>query len=132
MSSSLRRREFLKVASAAPFILAETARGHFPGAPAPALKPLDISPLIKLAPFNYRGVRLLESRWQKQYQSARDYYYGVSDDDILCGFRSDAGLPAPGHPLGGWCEHDTSVVFGQWLSGMARMYRATGDTAIPK
>jgi len=130
MSLSLHRREFLKVATVAPFVLAETARGHFPGPQAPAFKPLDISSLVKLEPFNYRGVRLLESRWQKQYQSARDFYYGVPDDDILCGFRSDAGLPAPGHPLGGWCEHDTSVVFGQWLSGMSRMYRATGDTAM--
>jgi len=130
MSSSIRRREFLKVASAAPFVLADVARGQTPGAQAPALKPLDISPLIKLSPFNYRGVRLLDSRWQRQYQSARDYYYGVSDDDILCGFRSDCGLPAPGHPLGGWAEHDSSVIFGQWLSGMSRMYRATGDTAM--
>ncbi|MHB8054692.1 MAG: beta-L-arabinofuranosidase domain-containing protein [Candidatus Aminicenantales bacterium] len=130
MSSSIPRREFLKVASATPFVLADMAKGQVPGAAAPALKPLDISSLVKLEPFNYRGVRLGESRWQKQYQSARDFYYGVSDDDILCGFRSDCGLPAPGHPLGGWAEHDSSVIFGQWLSGMARMYRATGDAAI--
>ena len=39
-----------------------------------------------------------------------------SDDDILCGFRKDAGLPAPGKTLGGWCARDSSTVFGQWLS----------------
>ena len=130
MSPTIRRRDFLKAASVAPFVLAEAARGRLAGEPPSALKPLDVSTRIKLEPFNYRGVHLLESRWQRQYQSARDYYYGVSDDDILCGFRADAGLPAPGRPLGGWCEHDSSVVFGQWLSGMSRMFRATGDSAM--
>jgi DUF1680 family protein len=39
-------------------------------------------------------------------------------------------LRAPGKPLGGWCKEDSSSVLGQWLSGMARLYRATGDTAV--
>ena len=86
--------------------------------------------LTKIEPFNFRGVRLLKSRWQEQYQSARDFYHGVSDDDILCGFRAAAGLPAPGKTLGGWCEKNSGTVLGQWLSGMSRMYCATGDTAM--
>jgi DUF1680 family protein len=83
-----------------------------------------------LQAFDYRGVRLHKSRWLDQVQSGRDYYLGVSNDDILHGWRAAAGLPAPGKPLGGWCATNSNVVFGQWLSGMARMYCATGDVPL--
>lgn len=88
------------------------------------------SAVIKLAAFDYHGVRLRESRWLDQFNSGRDYYLGVSDDDILHGYRAAAGLPAPGQPLGGWCAKNSDIVFGQWLSGMARIYAATGDEAL--
>ena len=29
-----------------------------------------------------------------------------------------------------WCGRDSSTVFGQWPSGMARTYRAAGDTVM--
>ncbi|MCX7973244.1 MAG: glycoside hydrolase family 127 protein, partial [Candidatus Aminicenantes bacterium] len=80
---------------------------------------LSIKGKIAISPFDYQGVKLLASRWQRQYASARDYYLSLSDDDILCGFRRAAGLPAPGKPLGGWASRDSSVVFGQWLQAMA-------------
>jgi hypothetical protein len=54
------------------------------------LKAPTASTRIKIEPFDYRGVRLRESHWQKQYQAAREFYFGVSDDDILCGYRSAA------------------------------------------
>jgi DUF1680 family protein len=117
------RRDFLKAASSAAGLLMQAGLSRAQSAAA------DAAPL-HLETFDYRGVRLTGSRWQKQYQSARDYYLAVSNDDILQGFRAAAGLPAPGTPLGGWCARDSSTVFGQWLSGMSRMYRATGDTAI--
>ncbi len=85
---------------------------------------------VKLESFDYRGVRLLESRWLTQFQATRDYYLGVSDDDILNGYRRAAGLSAPGQPLGGWCAKNSDPVFGQWLSGMARIVRATDDRAL--
>ncbi|HVT83308.1 MAG TPA: beta-L-arabinofuranosidase domain-containing protein, partial [Phycisphaerae bacterium] len=65
-----------------------------------------------------------------QYQAARDFWLALPDDDILCGYRRAAKLPAPGKPLGGWCDANSDIVFGQWLSGMARMHRATGDAEI--
>jgi len=83
-----------------------------------------------IEPFHYSGVRLRPSRWQKQFQSARDYYFGISDDDILHGYRAQAGLPAPGKPLGGWAARTTGALLGQWLSGIARIYRATGDKPL--
>lgn len=151
MKKNLYRREFLKsvaatsvVAGVAPMlkngaatriaarITPASAAAPVARAAAPALttagKKMDA--LIKVHTFDYDGVRLLPSRWSDQFQHGRDFYYGVSNDDILQGFRSEAGLACPGKPLGGWCDHDSWTVFGQWLSGMSRIYRATNDTEM--
>ena len=91
--------------------------------------------------FNYDGVRLGEGMLKKQYLTGRNYYFDIPNDDILIGFRRRAGLPAPGKDLGGWIsgeskviswwsEGDVSGTFGQWLSAMARMSKATGDQAM--
>jgi hypothetical protein len=119
----MERREFLKGLAATGILAGVAARA--------TTSPADIDPrVIKISAFDYDGVRLHDSRWNDQYLHAREFYFNVSDNDILQGFRAEAGLPAPGQPLGGWCEKDSSTVFGQWLSGMSRMYRATGDQAI--
>jgi uncharacterized protein len=125
MNSEIPRRDFLKAAPVAAFALTQIAKGA--PADAPASAPTS---LIKLQPFDYHGVRLLPSRWQKQCQAAHDFWLNLSEDDILHGYRAAAGLPAPGKPLGGWCSRTSDTVFGQWLSGMSRMYCATGDTAL--
>ncbi len=120
MTTDPSRREWLRTAAAVVGALplaAQTARADTPS-----------RALIEA--FDYRGVRLHKSRWLDKYQAARDYYLDVSNDDILQGWRAAAGLPAPGKPLGGWCARNSDTVFGQWLSGMARMYCATGDVAI--
>ena len=57
--------------------------------------------------FDYQGVTLRDSRWKRQVLAAREFYLGLSDDDILHGFRRAAGLAAPGKPLGGWCKDDS-------------------------
>lgn len=124
MSHQIHRRDFLKAAPTAAYVLTHAA------SIAAAAQGGPPRSRIRIQPFDYQGVRLGKSRWQEQYQSARDFYFSVPDDDILQGFRAAAGLPAPGKPLGGWCLRNSSTVFGQWLSGMARMYRATGDSAI--
>ena len=49
---------------------------------------------------------------------------------MLKGFRERAGHAHPGDSLGGWCQKTANVVFGQWLSGMARMSKAAGDEEI--
>ncbi len=123
MKIEMPRREFLKAAPVAAYALVQTAKG-VTGEAAPA------AGKVRLEPFDYRGVRLLPSRWSKQYQAARDFWLGLSEDDILHGYRAAAGLAAPGKALGGWCRTNSNTVFGQWLSGMARMYCATSDTAI--
>ena len=112
----MQRRDFLKAVSAGACTLARSAEA------AAGAKVIEA--------FDYRGLKLGDSRWRRQVQDAREYYLAIPDDDILHGFRAAAGLPAPGKPLGGWCREDSSTVFGQWLSGMARLYRATGDDAL--
>jgi len=117
------RRDFLKSAPVAAYAITQIAEGAM-------LKAPTASTRIKIEPFGYRGVRLRDSRWQKQYQAARDFYFAVSDDDILCGYRSVAELAAPGKPLGGWCARNSNTVFGQWLSGLSRMACASDDAAL--
>jgi DUF1680 family protein len=128
------RREFLKAVPTAAGALIEVARASASpkvrSASVAKPTPSVIPSRMQIEAFDYRGVQLRDSRWKDQVRGARDYYLAVSNDDILQGFRAAAGLPAPGKPLGGWCTKDSQTVFGQWLSGMARMYRATGDTAL--
>jgi len=87
-----------------------------------------IAPMLQS--FDYDGVRLLPSRFREQVERACEVYGSVPNDDILKGFRRNAGLPAPGHDMRGWCSRTTSGIFGQLLSGMARMSRATGERAL--
>ncbi len=147
------RREFVKNALLATALAAPALRN--PNAAVASPSPLEGStsaqnppapnastaPKIFMEPFNYEGVRLLDGRMKSQYTAARDYFYAIPNDDMLKGFRMRAGLSAPGNDLGGWYSGDPRVkfwwsagdtfnVFGQWLSGMARMSKATGDEAM--
>ena len=133
-NSKMPRREFLKSIPVAAGIGVSVVKGH-PLGPIVSTNPGRAaagasSSALRIQAFDYQGVRLLDSRWRNQVQAARDYYLGVSNDDILCGFRVAVGVSAPGKPLGGWCAKDSQTIFGQWLSGMARMYRTTGDEAL--
>jgi DUF1680 family protein len=112
------RRNFLTTAAAGAATMMRAAPAAVPG------------DLVRITAFDYSGVTLRASRWHGQVEGAREFYLGLPDDDILHGFRAAAGLRAPGRPLGGWCRENSSTVLGQWLSGMARLYRSTGDTAI--
>lgn len=114
----MRRRDFLVSAGGA--FAAACLDGQTPRQKGGAL----------LQTFDYTGVRLLPSQFSRQLELTRDTYFNLSSDDILHGFRQRAGLPAPGRGLDGWCSKTSAVVFGQWLSGMARISRSTGDSAL--
>jgi hypothetical protein len=86
-------------------------------------------PAPSLAAFNYRGVTIDDGPLRLQFDRARDDYLRLPNDDLLKGFRQRAGRPAPGVDLGGWYSDDTFHVFGQILSGLARMYAVSGDAA---
>jgi len=100
---------------------------------------------VYLEAFDYEGVRLLGGMLKRQVDQTRDYFYAMPDDDILIGFRRRAGMPAPGTEYGGWYGGELAVpdqfkdwwmwgdtfnTFGQWLSGMARLAKATNDTLL--
>jgi hypothetical protein len=80
-----------------------------------------------IEPFDYQGVSLDDGPLLRQVLEVRDDYLRVPNDDYLKGFRQRAGKPAPGADLGGWYTPGTFHVFGQVLSGLARMHAATED-----
>jgi hypothetical protein len=78
-----------------------------------------------------------------QFVATRNFYFNIPNDDILKSFRESAGLPAPGEDMGGTRNLASpgprrgggftnlfGGTFGQWLSGMSRMYRATNDAPM--
>jgi uncharacterized protein len=82
-----------------------------------------------LEPFDYRGVTLEDGPLLRQVLEVRDSYLRVPNDDYLKPFRQRAGKPAPGIDLGGWYTPGIFHVFGQVVSGLARMHAGTGDDA---
>jgi len=82
-----------------------------------------------IEPFDFHGVVLQPGPLRAQVDEVRAFYLAIPDDDLLKGFRARAGLPAPGKELGGWYSSDTFLVFGQIVSGLARLHAATGDPA---
>lgn len=134
------RRDFLKTALVTAPFAQQLLRAAEP-ASSSAKDDHSSEPKNVLEPFDYDGVRLLDGMQKNQFTMGRDYYLGLSNDDILIGFRRRAGLPAPGKDLGGWISGDPKVItwwskgdvsgtFGQWLSAMARMSKATADEAV--
>lgn len=85
---------------------------------------------IVLRPFDYDGVKLLPGRFRQQMDNACKVYGALANDDILKGFREAAGLPAPGRGMSGWCSKTSGGIFGQLISGLARLGRATGDAKL--
>jgi uncharacterized protein len=94
------------------------------------ISPVDPRGKSVLQTFDYRGVTLLPGMFQRQVARTRETYFNLPNDDILKGFRREAGLPAPGNNLKGWASGRADATFGQWLSGMARLSRALNDSAL--
>ena len=92
-------------------------------------EPVSAKGKTALKNFDYRGVTLDGGRMRMQLDEVRDDYLRIPNDDLLKGFRQRAGLPAPGKDLGGWYSGDVFHVFGQIVSGLSRLYAATGDPA---
>ena len=83
-----------------------------------------------LQSFDYEHVRLLPSRFLAQVEQARELYGRSPTTTSSRAFAAQAGLPAPGEDMKGWCKASSAVIFGQLLSGMVRLGRATGDRAL--
>lgn len=96
----------------------------------------------------YHQIRLSEGRMATQMDQQHKLYIEIDDDRLLKPFRVLAGQAAPGADMGGWYDAsedfhidptDWSTAnwhgyipghsFGQYLSGLARIYAITGDAA---
>ena len=127
------RRTFLKTGAA--LAVASVAK---PGIASAAFgNDTAISPA--LSQFGYGDVELLEGPLRQQFQTNHAFYRALDEDMLLKPFRQRAGLPAPGDDMGGWYDWSNDFTlrnmhgfcpghtFGQFLSGLARDYAATGS-----
>ncbi len=94
----------------------------------------------RLDGFDYGDVQLLDGPMREQFSANHAFFLALNEDSLLQPFRQKAGLPAPGEEMGGWYswskdfdppKNMTGYVpghtFGQYMSGLARAYAATGD-----
>jgi uncharacterized protein len=131
------RRTFLKTSAAvAAATLVEDRSGFSSYNEGPRIAP-------PLSQFGYSDVQLLEGPAREQFDRNHAFYRALNEDSLLRPFRQKAGLPAPGEEMGGWYSwaplgdldkpgnngFAPGHSFGQYLSGLARDYAATGDKA---
>lgn len=81
-------------------------------------------------PFDLEEVRLLDGPLKTAQELNQRYLLSLEPDRLLRNFRVEAGLDAPGEPLGGW-ESPTIEVrghfTGHYLSALGLMYASTSD-----
>jgi len=131
--STLSRRSLLQAAAASLPLLA-LAESAWP----------ENIPSQPLEEFPYSAVRVTGSRQLAQRENVTQILMGLDEDSLLQPFRQMAGQPAPGVSLGGWYEykadynyhHDDAGLspgstLGQWISALARLHAATGETSSP-
>ena len=82
-----------------------------------------------LTPFDCSGVTLDDGRLKTQFETIKNEYLSIANDDLLRGFRQRAGFAAPGNELADWYHRDIYHIFGQIIGGLSRIYAATGDQA---
>ena len=139
MSNSAKpsRRAFLKTSAA---IAATTLAGSRNGFAAADEGPRITPPLSQFA---YGDVQLLDGPVREQFDRNHSFYRALNEDSLLKPFRQKAGMPAPGEDMGGWYSwaplsdldkpgnsgFAPGHSFGQYLSGLARDFAATGDKA---
>jgi uncharacterized protein len=120
MESQITRRHFL-AGAAAIALTGHIGRGSSP------------SSAEQLAEFDYSSVQLTGGPLKQQYDGIRAAYLALDNDRLLKVYRERAGLPAPGKPMGGWYGRDGFVpghALGQYVSGLARIGKTTGDDAF--
>ncbi len=102
------------------------------GAAAVTLTPAGTPTREKLHEFNYSDVKLTGGPLKAQFDRVHAHFLGLDNDRLLKVYRQRAGLPAPGEDMGGWYDKDGFVpghTIGQYISGLSRYAKATGDPA---
>jgi hypothetical protein len=118
MENGITRREFVAGAVAAACV-ASTAFA-------------ESGKMDRFAEFDYGEVELTGGPFKDQYDRVHAFYRSLDNDRLLKVYRERGGLPAPGSDMGGWYNRDGFVpghALGQYISGLARMGRTTGDQA---
>lgn len=88
---------------------------------------------MRLTPIDLPDVSLTDPRLLAAREANRAYLLSLPVDRLLYAFRVNAGLPAPGEPLGGWEAPDCELrghFVGHCLSACALHYHASGDGEI--
>jgi uncharacterized protein len=86
----------------------------------------------KLYEFGYSDVKLTAGPLKRQFDHVHSHFLGLDNDRLLKVYRQRAGLPAPSQDMGGWYDADGFVpghTIGQYISGLSRYAKATGDPA---
>ncbi len=123
----MKSASFVAAASSLPAWLTPKTRG-------------SVSVLPPLAQFDYGDVALASGIQEKQLEETHALLMELSEDSMLKPLRQMSGQPAPGEDLGGWYHYNPefklgennsgfapSCAFGQWVSGLARMYAIQRD-----
>lgn len=122
MNRRITRRAFLNNAA---LVLPAAASGYFADSP-------RHTPRQPLEEFDYAQVRLTGGPLKTHYDRILASYLALDNDRLLKVYRQRAGLPAPGAAMGGWYDADGFVPghsLGQYISGLARFGRSTGNPA---
>jgi len=91
-----------------------------------------VSP-CQVQPFPLQQVRLLDGPFKAAAQRDRRYLHDLEADRLLHEFRVNAGLPAPGEPMGGWEQTEVrGHTMGHYLSACALTIAACGDEELRK
>lgn len=80
----------------------------------PAVEPV-------LRSLGYEGRVRLSGALGERVSDAVETYLGMAPEDVLHGFRLQAGMASPGRAMTGWSSATTQPTFGQWVSGLARL-----------
>ena len=87
----------------------------------------------QVEPFTLEQVKLLDGPFKAAAERDRQYLHDLEADRLLHTFRTNAGLPAPGEPMGGWERAEIEVrghTMGHYLSACAFTIAACGDEKL--
>ncbi|MDE2260913.1 MAG: glycoside hydrolase family 127 protein [Gammaproteobacteria bacterium] len=133
MSGQTSRRAFLRSAASAAATGA-IACGFAPSSVRAKMARRGQTPLAgaRLRDFAYGSVELTGGPLKSQFDFIHAHYLALDNDRLLKVYRQHAGLAAPGLDMGGWYGEGGFIPghsLGQYISGLARLGRATGDAA---
>ncbi|MDR3793455.1 MAG: glycoside hydrolase family 127 protein [Terracidiphilus sp.] len=120
MNTSISRRTFLAGAAAAA-VAAQSPLARAASAPVQSFEEFPLG-----------AVQLTGGPLKQQYDRTHATYLALDSGRLLKVYRQRAGLPAPDADMGGWYDAGGFVpghTLGQYISGLARIGKATGDQA---